>query len=120
MTRRVALASSDGKVIDRHFGQAEEFYIVDLLPEENSFHFVERRQVDAACRGGEHDPAAFDRILALLEDCADIIVSRIGTGAAVYMRRCGKRVLTQPGFIEDVLAALLKYEARVNSKKPPG
>ena len=34
---RVAAASDDGKTVNLHFGQAQEFYIYDLFPGEWRF-----------------------------------------------------------------------------------
>jgi predicted Fe-Mo cluster-binding NifX family protein len=103
---RVALASSDGKVINQHFGHAERFYIVGL--EDGAYYFLESRDVAAACQEQEHDESSFDATLQILDDCAAIFVSKIGPGAAAYLLGQGKRVFEAPGIIDDVLNYVLQ------------
>ena len=51
-TFRVAFASSDGYVVDTHFGRATSFYIYQYF--EGEYVFVEERKVTPVCLGGEH------------------------------------------------------------------
>jgi predicted Fe-Mo cluster-binding NifX family protein len=53
MAWKIALASSDGIIIDEHFGKCHWFYIVDLSAD-GTYVDVEKRFVDPACRGGAH------------------------------------------------------------------
>jgi predicted Fe-Mo cluster-binding NifX family protein len=101
---RIALASTDGKIINQHFGHAENFHIVDLS--ESSFSFVESRPTAPACQESSHHDSGFAAILTLLSDCDAVLVSRIGEGAAQYMSRGGLRVFEAPGIIEEVLNEL--------------
>jgi nitrogen fixation protein NifX len=103
MARRIAIASSNGKLIDTHFGHAERFDVYELA--DSGFAFVETRRPGAACSGGRHDEEAFDATLAAIGDCEAVFVSVIGYGAAAYLNRKGMRVFESPYFaIEDVLA----------------
>ena len=94
MPHRVALASTSGKFIDAHFGRADRFAIFDLTPE--GYAFVEVRSVERACGPEGHDECAFDAILDALSDCEAVLVSRIGMGAARYVRAKGMRVFEAP------------------------
>jgi nitrogen fixation protein NifX len=107
MTHRIAVASSDGKYIDLHFGHADRFIIVDVNSE--GYITAETRQCDPACRGFDHDTSSFDAIAALLHDCEAIFVSRIGRAAAQYLFVKGVRAFEAPYFIEDVLNKIV-YE----------
>lgn len=46
MSIKVAIASSDGKTVDVHFGKAKEFWVYELKG--NSFTFLEKRSVQEA------------------------------------------------------------------------
>lgn len=105
MAHRIAVASSDGKVINQHFGHADRFYIVDV--EDNSYSFVETRFHEPACGDQGHSNEVFDSILELLSDCQGIFVSRIGYGAARYLNSRGMRVFEAPYPIDTVLDKLI-------------
>ncbi len=47
MKWKAAVASSDGKVINQHFGRAKEFLIFEITNQE--FQFLELRQNNPAC-----------------------------------------------------------------------
>ena len=105
MSVRVAIASTDGKVINEHFGRATRFHIFSL--EEKEYHFVESRTVEPCCHGGEHEENAFDKVAQLLKDCAAIIVAKIGDGASNYLENKGFEVFEAPYFITDVLQKII-------------
>lgn len=100
---RVAAASDDGKTVNLHFGQAQEFYIYDLFPGE--WRFVERRDLR---RNFGHDFAEFDKVKLLLDDCGAVIVSRIGPSVAEYLLNKGLRVFEAPYPISAVLEKLCR------------
>ena len=50
MSIKVALASTDGKVVNEHFGRASGFLIFDISG--TGFEFVKRVEVKPACDGG--------------------------------------------------------------------
>jgi len=50
MSIKVAVASNDGKVINQHFGHAQEFLIFDLN-DDGTFEFVETRENVPTCNG---------------------------------------------------------------------
>lgn len=74
---RVAVASKTGKIIDKHFGQSEEFYIYDY--EESKLEFLECRKVDKYCNGKEcTGENKIDTIISSISDCRMILSTRIG------------------------------------------
>ena len=46
---QIAVASTDGKVVNQHFGKAERFYIARGDPDEHTYHWVEERKVQRIC-----------------------------------------------------------------------
>jgi len=114
VTHRIAVASSDGRLIDTHFGHAERFEVYEL--DEKGSSFVETRSARSACSGKGHDESAFDGTLAILGDCEAIFVSVIGYGAAAYLNGKGMRVFESPYFaIPEVLE-----KVRVEGLMEPG
>ena len=57
MSYQIALASSDGTHIDRHFGHSEIFYIA-AVAENGSYELIGQRAVDSPCNHGSHDEGA--------------------------------------------------------------
>jgi predicted Fe-Mo cluster-binding NifX family protein len=98
---RVALASIDGARIDQHFGHARYWRIYDLG---DASDFVETRKTQAKCGG--HCEGGFESQLEILSDCGALFVSKIGEGAAVFMRSKGVRVFEAEGETEGILAEL--------------
>ena len=48
---KVAVASSDGIMINQHFGRADTFYVYELG---DGIRFLEKRKGRPFCHGGEH------------------------------------------------------------------
>jgi nitrogen fixation protein NifX len=105
MKVKVAVASSDGKVVNQHFGHAKQFLIFELS--ESGFDFLELRPNIPTCDQGKHEAAALDRTADLLGDCKYVIASRIGQGAANVLLNKGIRAYIDSNFIEDTLSRLL-------------
>lgn len=109
MVIKIAIASTDGKVVNQHFGRADAFHIIDADSETMTFSYRERRSVVPICQGQEHED---DQLLALaqrLKDCSYILVSRIGLGARNVLEQQKIEVFELPGFIEDSLKRLFTY-----------
>jgi predicted Fe-Mo cluster-binding NifX family protein len=107
MAYKIALASTDGKVVNQHFGHVNCFLIAEIT--ENEYNCVELRAVPPCCNGGgKHETATFDAVLELLHDVQAIIVSRIGPFASNYLERAGKIVYEAPYPIEPLLQKMIK------------
>lgn len=102
---RIALASSDGKVINQHFGHATTFHVFDII--DNTARFVESRDVNQCCNGGTHKISAFEKVANTLSDCKGIIVAKIGEGASAFLESKGFEVFEAPYLISAVLEKLI-------------
>jgi predicted Fe-Mo cluster-binding NifX family protein len=110
---RIAVASSDGKVINTHFGKAARFLIVESDGER--IKVIELRENKPACGSleyGGHEDNALDRSIALINDCYAVLCSRIGGGASEELLRKGIEPVEAPGFIEENVLAYAKYRLR--------
>lgn len=105
---RVAVASSDGIVVNSHFGRAGKFYIYQIS-EEEELKLIEERKVVPVCEGGNHNDEKLNENLNRLKDCNFILASRIGDGAAFAASKKGIEGFEIPGIIEESILQLLKY-----------
>lgn len=71
---KVAVATSDGKNIDLHFGSADIFLIFEI--EENKVNFSELREKPKISINEHSD--RWNVSLKLIEDCGAVFCSRIG------------------------------------------
>ena len=105
MSYRAALASTDGKVVNQHFGHTERFHIVEL--DDKGYQYIGTRETGACCNNKNHEISSFERTAEILADVQAIIVSRIGTGAADFLESRGFVVYEAPFFIEDILQKIV-------------
>ncbi|MDR1027796.1 MAG: dinitrogenase iron-molybdenum cofactor biosynthesis protein [Clostridiales Family XIII bacterium] len=101
MKHRIALATNDGLTVYKHFGQANEYLIVDI--DGSGYESVERRTILPPCNEGAHTVSAFDAALAILNDCEAVFVGKIGPGASEYLAQHGIRSFEAPGVIDNIL-----------------
>ncbi|MDR0648427.1 MAG: radical SAM protein [Synergistaceae bacterium] len=114
---RIAVATTDGMVISKHFGKTPEFCVIDIDDVSWTWEIVERRENSPACREGEHDAAAFERSIDVVADCETVFVSRIGPHAKIALERRGKQVLEVFGFIDETLEKYIAYLKKRRPKK---
>jgi predicted Fe-Mo cluster-binding NifX family protein len=106
MSYKIAVASTDGKVVNQHFGRAEQFHIV-LVEIDGSYHHAETRRVSPCCNGYEHELDAFEAVAEVLRDVRVIAVSKIGAGASDYMESKGFVVYEAPYSIDIALKGII-------------
>ena len=107
-TYQIAVASSDGIVVNQHFGHAVTFYI---------YHVKENvlcegrmvRQMKAVCHTGDHDDNQLRENMKKLQDCKYLLVSRIGYGAAMQAEQLGIIPVELPGGIEESIQKVISY-----------
>lgn len=110
MKYRVAVASTDGKVVNQHFGRAEEFYIIEVdLAGPDTLRCIEKRKVNVVCEGGDHDDKRLEEAISGIDDCGYVIVSRIGNRAEQKAESHGIRVFELPGIIQESVTEMINY-----------
>lgn len=106
---KVAVVSSDSKVINQHFGKASRFLIFEI--DDGNIRFIEERANIPVCgsaENGHSDNALYSSISRIL-DCKAVLCARIGGTAEEELRKCGINPIEAPYLIDD---ALRKYERR--------
>ena len=105
---KIAAASSDGIVVNSHFGRAKDFYIYTIDSKEQ-IKFLEKRTMEPVCNGGNHDDQKLNENLKNISDCSYLLVSRIGEGAYRRAEQFGIESYEIPGMIEDSIKQLINY-----------
>lgn len=100
---RVAVVSSDGKVINQHFGKASRFLIFDI--DKDAIRFIEERKNTPVCGTAEggHSDDILNGSISLIKDCKLLLCARIGGIAEEELRKAGIKSLEAPDFIGDTL-----------------
>lgn len=104
---RIAVASSDGIVVNNHFGRAKAFYIYKI--EEENIQLIEKRELEPVCEMGNHDDDRLRENLEKLSDCNYLLVSRIGDGARMVASNMGIEAFEIPGIIEESIEQLIRF-----------
>jgi predicted Fe-Mo cluster-binding NifX family protein len=107
MVFRVAVASSDGKVVNQHFGHSEQFFIFDVKAE-GDYSLLEIRKTAPPCSFGEHDQGTLENAVNLLSDCNYVLCYQIGRGAEYELEKKGIRAFVIGNYIETGLSRLWK------------
>ncbi|MDD3306296.1 NifB/NifX family molybdenum-iron cluster-binding protein [uncultured Acetobacterium sp.] len=103
---RIAAVSSDGKLINQHFGQARDFYIFDIMNE--GYKFLGIRTGKPFCSGGEHDDGELYNAVDLISDCDYLLAVQVGHGAQKELKNHGIMVKITRGIFKDCLYAFYK------------
>lgn len=105
MVFRVAAASSDGKVVNQHFGHTEQFIILDVRGEKN-YSLVEVRKVNPPCSSGEHDPYGLEKAVNMISDCNYVLCCQIGRGAENVLEEKGLSAFIISNYIDTGIQRL--------------
>ncbi len=119
MSIKVAVASSDGKYINQHFGMASQFLIFELN-DDGTHKFMELRENRPACSTEGHSELSMKESVKLISDCQAVIAGQIGPGAIDILLKNKIDPYIAPTFIEDALkqlAGLKKDKQRIKTHK---
>lgn len=133
---KVAVATSDGKTVDSHFGHVSNFLILEVDEESGKFEDVEERDVQAACSGGScggaqkesdspcggHNGAGeasspMDQIAKALSDVDYVLVARIGPHA---IRALAKYDVTAYDIvlpIDEAISKINEFRKKIKERK---
>ncbi len=119
MSFRVAVASYDGKSVDRDFVGTDQFFVFELS--DNRLQFLENRRISIPCQG--HRKSQLIKIIEIIDDCEIVIASEICPGAAMLLGNKGIQYFAIENKLEDALSRILWihkkrrfFEKKKNSK----
>ncbi|MDR3289140.1 MAG: hypothetical protein LBT22_06895 [Peptococcaceae bacterium] len=102
---RIAVASTDGRRIDAHFGQAKQFFIY-LIGDDGSITEEGARTVEASI--GISEGERLSAKAELLADVDYVLSVRIGPAAVAELEKRGTKAYAYSGETEKVLARYVK------------
>ncbi len=105
MAYRIAVASTDGIVVNQHFGHAERFHIIEI--DDNAYRFIGTRKVERVCQGHYHNDSSFDKVIDVLSDVHAVVAAKIGSGASQQLERRGLTVYEAPFPIEPLIEKII-------------
>ncbi len=106
---RIAVASTDGRLVNQHFGRADQFYILEADEDSGEYRLAEVRTADPVCQGGDHEEGQMKAAAGRLADCHIVLVSRIGARARNELEGIGIEVFEIPGMIDEAVDRLVRY-----------
>lgn len=115
MAYKIAVASTDGKFINEHFGRATQFLIFQVT--EGKYIYQESLKTQPYCMQGEHDEHQLKSASEVLTGCRAVLVSRIGSGAAEILERQGIQALEVQDYIEDALVKIIHYYSKLDNRQ---
>jgi len=100
---KVAVVSSDGKVINQHFGKASRFLIFEVNCDE--IRFIEAREITPLCGSADYGNAdeVLSRTISLITYCEALLCARIGRRPEEELRKNGIKPIEAPYFIHEAL-----------------
>ena len=133
---KVAVATSDGKTVDSHFGHVQSFLIFEVDEESGKAEDIGERDVTAACSGGfcggvqsgsdsgcgGHNGAGeghsqMDEIAKALSDVDYVLVARIGPHAIRALAKYNVTAYDIVLPIEEAIAKINEYRIKIKERK---
>jgi len=109
---KVALATSDGAFVAKHFGNTPSFLIAEV--DEKGWRVLEKRENAPACDHTGHDHERFYQSADIISDCGAVICARIGGFAQDVLSKMGIQALEKAGFCDEILDGYVKYLSKTN------
>lgn len=103
---KIAVSSTDGVLINEHFGRAKQFYIYEIT-ENEEVKFIELRENAPTCTG-DYNHGQIEEAAKLLSDVNVVLTFHIGPTATKILQSQGVNVYTLTGPIEKALNTYAK------------
>ncbi|AAM06310.1 TPA: dinitrogenase iron-molybdenum cofactor biosynthesis protein [Methanosarcina acetivorans] len=107
---KVAVISTDGKVINQHFGKASRFYIFEIG--EGKIQFLEVRECTPLCGSADYGnpEEVLNKTISVILDCEALLCARIGSKPQEELRKKGIEPIEAPYLIDEALNNILTGE----------
>jgi nitrogen fixation protein NifB len=97
----VAVATREGMLVNQHLGEAREFTIFGIDPEDEE-EFIEIETRPAPAPGGRDN--RWGALSETLKDCRAILVNAAGSSPKIALTQGGVQVIEMAGMIDDGLS----------------
>lgn len=96
---KIAVASTDGKIIDLHFGDANQFLIFEIKNGEGIFQEIRKKTEIPLNNHQERWVASID----LINDCKAVLCNKIGNEPTVELRKLGIKPIKLDCDVKDAV-----------------
>ncbi|MCK9151904.1 NifB/NifX family molybdenum-iron cluster-binding protein [Methanobacterium alcaliphilum] len=100
---KIALASSNNKDVDLHFGKAYRFLIYEF--DGDKTNFIETREVSI----DPNQQHQWQKSLAAIKDCDVVICVQVGMNGKFGIEKAGLKLVEDRGSVENVLKRYVKH-----------
>ena len=102
---KIAVASTDGKLVDLHFGDADRFLIYEIEDGECKFHEIREKTVMPLNNHQERWVASID----LINDCKAVLCNKIGNEPTIELRKLGIKPIQLDCKVKDAVSECSKH-----------
>ncbi len=102
---KIAVASTDGKLVDLHFGDANRFLIYKIEEGEGKFHEIREKTVMPLNNHQERWVASID----LINDCKAVLCNKIGNEPTIELRKLGIKPIQLGCEVKDAVSECSKH-----------
>lgn len=102
---KVAVASTNGKNVDLHFGDADQFFIWDIEKDESEFEEIRKKMDIPLNDHTERWKASLD----LIGDCKAVLCSRIGKEPQIELRKMGVKAIKWDCSVKEAIDQCSKH-----------
>jgi len=96
---KIAVASTDGKLVDLHFGDANHFLIYEVKEEEDEFQQVREKTNLPLTNHTDRWVASID----VISDCKAVICNKIGMEPTIELRKMGIKPIELDCAVKEAL-----------------
>lgn len=112
---RAAVTTSDGKLIDLHFGRTTRFLIIDVA-DDGAYSVVEWRDAPARDEAADGCLGWFAKVTDVLPDVQYVLTAAVGPKAHRALSAAGITPLESPEDLDEALAGLVRYRNRRHAR----
>jgi nitrogen fixation protein NifX len=102
---KIAVASTNGKIIDLHFGDANRFLIFEIENGEGKFQEIREKTAMPLNNHQERWIASID----LINDCKAVLCSKIGNEPTIELRKLGIKPVQLDCEVKDAVDECSKH-----------
>jgi hypothetical protein len=102
---KIAIATTDGKIVDQHFGRAQKFSIYEKS--DSGLKLLEERKTISYCKCSDCGPHEFfadrlEEVSSKIKDCQVIVACQIGKVPSEKLYEKGFQVISYEGEISHI------------------
>ena len=102
---KIAVASTNGKNVDLHFGDANRFLIYEINDGEGKFQEIREKTEIPINNHQERWVASID----IIEDCKAVLCSKIGKEPMIELRKLGIKPIQLDCEVKDAISECSKH-----------